>query len=131
MVGLDHFCRVLFEDESKNAMIEDIEVWSKIVNSKWFSRKYCKMVLILNKTDIFYECLKYISLNICFGDEYKGEVIPHRYNLNYFPNNLSRKVFCPWQFLQTATRFSLSFDPPLNKCNTIFVHQLQIVSLNQ
>ena len=38
VAALNHYSAVLFEDESKNAMIESIELFYEICNSKWFKK---------------------------------------------------------------------------------------------
>eukprot|EP01084_Bolivina_argentea_P116757 207400_1 len=70
VIGLDHYCKGLFEDEKKNALLEAVETFDEICKLKYFRRS--KMVVILAKTDMFHECLQYNSLKICFGDYYKG-----------------------------------------------------------
>ena len=71
VAALNHYCCVLFEDENINCMMESLELFDEIINSKWFRRS--QMVLFLNKEDIFQTRLKEgISLSVCFGDKYDG-----------------------------------------------------------
>jgi len=51
VAALDHFCSKLFEDESKNALEESLDLFEEIVNSKWFQRTH--FILYLNKRDLF------------------------------------------------------------------------------
>ena len=68
MAALNHYNAVLFENESKNAMHESIELFGQICNSKWFRRT--AMILFLNKHDLFVELLmSEVSLGICFSRE--------------------------------------------------------------
>ena len=69
--ALDQYCQALFEDEKKNALIENLELWQEIGRSKWFTKT--PIFVILNKTDLFKESLKHQPLNFCFGEEYKGK----------------------------------------------------------
>eukprot|EP01084_Bolivina_argentea_P234011 394006_1 len=55
IAALNDFCKVLFENEEKNAMHESIELFDKVCNSKWFGKS--EIILFLNKSDLFRECL--------------------------------------------------------------------------
>ena len=68
-VSLNHYNATLFEDESKNAMHESIQLFDELVNSKWFKRT--DFILILNKRDLFEELLSnQVSLSNCFSHKY-------------------------------------------------------------
>eukprot|EP01084_Bolivina_argentea_P125599 222511_1 len=59
---------LLYEDESKNAMHESIELFEEICNLKHFKRS--EMMLFLNKNDLFCEMLRNgYSLRECFHSE--------------------------------------------------------------
>ena len=71
VAALNHYCCVLFEDETTNSMQESLALFDEIINAKWF--KLSQMVLFLNKEDIFRQRLKEgISLKVCFGDKWNG-----------------------------------------------------------
>lgn len=71
VAALNHYGCVIFEDESKNAMVESLELFDGICNSKWF--RMSRMVLFLNKKDMFEQRLREgVSLSVCFGDAWKG-----------------------------------------------------------
>ena len=68
VAALNHYNRVLFENESKNAMHESIELFGQIINSKWFVNS--PIVLFLTKHDLFLALLMdEIGLDICFGKD--------------------------------------------------------------
>eukprot|EP01084_Bolivina_argentea_P197384 338279_1 len=56
VAALNHYGTVLFEDESKNSMIESLELFFQTCNLKWF--KKTEMILFLNKNDLFFEMLR-------------------------------------------------------------------------
>ena len=59
----------LFEDEGTNCMIESLNLFKSICNSKWFVETL--VILFLNKIDLFKEKIRHTPLNICFP-EYQG-----------------------------------------------------------
>lgn len=67
VTSLSDYNSVLFEDERINSMLESVNLYEKIVNSKYFSKK--PIILILNKNDIFREKLEKdkIPLSTCFS----------------------------------------------------------------
>eukprot|EP01083_Nonionella_stella_P170206 578743_1 len=66
--ALNHYQTVLFEDETKNAMHEAIELFTEICNSRWFTKS--EMILFLNKDDLFREKIRLqIPLSVCFSHE--------------------------------------------------------------
>mmetsp|Transcript_33672 Transcript_33672/g.54808 ORF Transcript_33672/g.54808 Transcript_33672/m.54808 type:complete len:461 (-) Transcript_33672:68-1450(-) len=72
VAALPHYCAVLFENERKNAMHESLELFSEIINSRWFRKT--EMILFLNKNDLFRRRLKEgISLSVAFGENWEGE----------------------------------------------------------
>ena len=54
--ALNHYCTVLFEDETTNAMIESINLFAETANSKWF--RNTEIILFLNKDgkNVFFYC---------------------------------------------------------------------------
>ena len=69
---LSQFCTRIYEDESVLGLNENLALFEKLTENVYLSG--VKMVVILNKTDLFREYLQYHdqSLTFCFGDEYKG-----------------------------------------------------------
>ena len=83
---------MLFEDETKNAMIESLELFHQITHLRHFLRS--EMILFLNKMDLFEEKLKEGELlGQCFDSNknsmYTGIIQWDDTNddINYNPNN--------------------------------------------
>jgi len=74
VAALNHYSCALFEDESKNAMRESLELFREMVNSKWFPPHYTRFVLFLNKDDQFRHRLivDKVPLSVAFDDEYQA-----------------------------------------------------------
>ena len=51
VASLSEFDQMLYEDETKPRLDESLELWSQIVNSRWFQE--CANFLFLNKKDLF------------------------------------------------------------------------------
>lgn len=67
VAALNHYNRVLFEDECKNAMQESLELFREIMVSKWFRRM--ETILFLNKKDLFEDTIRDgVSLSVCFSE---------------------------------------------------------------
>ena len=56
VAALSEFDQMLFEDENQSRLVEAIDLWSQIVNSKWF--KTSSVILFLNKKDLFEKKLR-------------------------------------------------------------------------
>eukprot|EP00484_Ammonia_sp_Unknown_P025495 CAMPEP_0197025518 /NCGR_PEP_ID=MMETSP1384-20130603/5824_1 /TAXON_ID=29189 /ORGANISM="Ammonia sp." /LENGTH=480 /DNA_ID=CAMNT_0042454053 /DNA_START=64 /DNA_END=1506 /DNA_ORIENTATION=- len=89
VAALNHYASVLFEDENKNAMLESLQLFEEICNSKFFRRT--EMILFLNKADLLRQRLKEgIALTQFFNKE-KYKPKPAEYfeaykGPNYEPN---------------------------------------------
>lgn len=59
----------LYEDEKVNRLLESLELFAEIANSKWFTKT--AIILFLNKSDLFREKIQTKDLNILF-DDYTG-----------------------------------------------------------
>ena len=70
VTSLSEYDQTLREDDTQNRMRESLLLFDEISNSPWF--KETAFILFLNKTDLFKEKIKTISLNCCFKS-YKGE----------------------------------------------------------
>eukprot|EP01084_Bolivina_argentea_P219654 372494_1 len=71
VIGMSDFCKPLFEYEKQIHLLESLGIFDRICRNKWF--KQSKMVLVLNKMDLFREHLRFTPLSVCFRDEYKGQ----------------------------------------------------------
>lgn len=69
VVAASEYDQVLYEDESTNRMVEALNLFDEIVNSKYF--RDTSIILFLNKRDLFQEKLRSIPLKSCFP-EYTG-----------------------------------------------------------
>uniref|UniRef100_A0A6A7GB75 G-protein subunit alpha 8 n=1 Tax=Hirondellea gigas TaxID=1518452 RepID=A0A6A7GB75_9CRUS len=70
VVNLAGYNQVLFEDQSKNRMVEALELFEEI--SKHHCFRETPVFLFLNKKDIFEQCLNEQDISCCFP-EYDGE----------------------------------------------------------
>eukprot|EP00485_Elphidium_margaritaceum_P009485 CAMPEP_0202703304 /NCGR_PEP_ID=MMETSP1385-20130828/16159_1 /ASSEMBLY_ACC=CAM_ASM_000861 /TAXON_ID=933848 /ORGANISM="Elphidium margaritaceum" /LENGTH=475 /DNA_ID=CAMNT_0049361131 /DNA_START=19 /DNA_END=1446 /DNA_ORIENTATION=- len=68
VAALNHFCTVIFEDETKNAMLESLDLFEEICNSRFFRRT--ELILFLNKNDLFRDRLQDgLRLKILFNEK--------------------------------------------------------------
>jgi guanine nucleotide-binding protein G(i) subunit alpha len=70
VASLSDYDQLMYEDDSTNRMLEAIDLFSGTINNNWFIQH--KIVLFLNKKDVFQQKLKVKPLTITFPD-YKGE----------------------------------------------------------
>jgi len=66
VAAMSEYDQVLYEDGKTNRTKEALDLFEEICNSKWF--KETSMILFLNKSDLFAEKIKKISLTLCFPD---------------------------------------------------------------
>jgi len=69
VTSLAEYDLTLYEDETTKRMHESLLLYEEICNSKYFQK--AKIVLFLNKDDIFREKIKKTDLKVCF-QEYNG-----------------------------------------------------------
>jgi len=69
VAAISEYDQVLYEDENTNRMVEALNLFEEICNSRWF--RDTSMILFLNKRDLFAEKIKKVSLSVCFQD-YSG-----------------------------------------------------------
>jgi len=69
VAAMNEFDQLLFEDNVTNRIVEALNLFSEICNSRWFRNK--SMILFLNKDDLFREKIKTVDLKVCF-EEYDG-----------------------------------------------------------
>jgi len=67
--SLNEYDMSLYEDEKVNRMVESLELFEEICNSKWFTKT--AIIIFMNKSDLFKEKISKVDLNVLFED-YKG-----------------------------------------------------------
>ena len=70
VAAISAYDQVLYEDENTNRMVEALNLFEDICNSRWF--RETSMILFLNKIDLFREKIQRVPLRVCF-QEYEGE----------------------------------------------------------
>jgi GTPase SAR1 family protein len=70
VAAISEYDQVLYEDENTNRIIEALNLFEEICNSRWF--RDTAMILFLNKRDLFEMKIKKVPLRQCFP-EYNGE----------------------------------------------------------
>jgi GTPase SAR1 family protein len=66
VVDISAYDRVLYEDEKVNRLIESLNLFENICNSRWF--RDTSIILFLNKSDIFKDKIKEVPLSVLFTD---------------------------------------------------------------
>ena len=61
--SLSCYDAVMFEDEDRNSMVDQIELFEQICNNEWF--KETAMILFLNKKDLFAQKIQSIPITVC------------------------------------------------------------------
>jgi len=69
VAAISEYDQVLYEDENTNRMVEALNLFEEICNSRWF--RETSMILFLNKRDLFMDKIKKVSIRVCFP-EYDG-----------------------------------------------------------
>jgi hypothetical protein len=70
VAAISEYDQVLYEDENTNRMVEALNLFEEICNSRWF--RETSIILFLNKRDIFSEKVAKVPLTVCFPD-YDGD----------------------------------------------------------
>lgn len=70
VAAISEYDQVLYEDENTNRIVEALNLFEEICNSRWF--RETSMILFLNKRDLFADKCKKVSLSVCFPD-YTGD----------------------------------------------------------
>jgi guanine nucleotide-binding protein G(i) subunit alpha len=70
VAAISEYDQVLYEDENTNRMVEALNLFEEICNSRWF--RETAMILFLNKRDLFQIKIQKVSLRVCF-QEYEAE----------------------------------------------------------
>jgi len=69
VAAISEYDQVLYEDENTNRMVEALNLFEEICNSRWF--RETSMILFLNKRDLFQDKIQKVSLRHCF-ENYDG-----------------------------------------------------------
>jgi len=71
VVSLSSYNQTMYEDSTKNCMVDSMEIFKKMCNNKFFSKTH--IILFFNKTDIFQTKIKNIPITDCpaFEDFHK------------------------------------------------------------
>src|SRR3954470_9197898 len=69
VAAISEYDQVLYEDENTNRIVEALNLFEEICNSRWF--RETSMILFLNKRDLFAEKIARVPLNQYF-EEYTG-----------------------------------------------------------
>jgi hypothetical protein len=70
VAAISEYDQVLYEDENTNRIVEALNLFEEICNSRWF--RETSMILFLNKRDLFAEKCQKVSIAVCFPD-YTGD----------------------------------------------------------
>jgi GTPase SAR1 family protein len=70
VAAISEYDQVLYEDENTNRMVEALNLFEEICNSRWF--RDTSMILFLNKRDLFADKIKKVALSVCFPDYQSG-----------------------------------------------------------
>lgn len=63
IAAISAYNQLLFEDNATNRLVESLDLFGEVANSRWFTKT--AIVLFLNKTDLFREKVKTVSLTVC------------------------------------------------------------------
>jgi len=69
VAAISEYDQVLFEDHTTNRVVEALNLFEEICNSRWF--KDTAMILFLNKRDLFASKIIKVPITVCFP-EYTG-----------------------------------------------------------
>jgi len=117
VAAISAYDQVLYEDASTNRMVEALNLFEEICNSRWF--RDTAMILFLNKRDLFEEKIKKVSLKTCFPeydmeDTYDAgcEFLTHKFeDLNMNPDKqIYSHVTCATDTSNVAAVFNAVKD---------------------
>ena len=66
VASLSCYDELMFEDDTKNCMIDSLELFQEICNLQWFVTT--PIILFLNKNDLFEKKIHIIPLSVCFNE---------------------------------------------------------------
>jgi len=88
VAAISEYDQMLYEDENMNRMVEALNLFEEICNSRWFHDT--SMILFLNKRDLFLEKIKIVPLTACFP-EYDGPANNYDDSISYITNSFLAK----------------------------------------
>jgi len=90
ITAISEYDQVCYEDEETNRMVESLNLFEELANSRWFVNT--AMILFLNKQDLFDKKFPDVPLQSCFPD-WSGETKEQAYEFikGKFTARLSRK----------------------------------------
>lgn len=106
--------RVLYEDEKVNRLIESLNLFENICNSRWF--RETSIILFLNKSDLFKEKIKEVPLTTLFTDYTGGgdfEAGTHFIEQEFTKrNHFKKSIYCHGRLCVLVVVWLVSFVSP-------------------
>lgn len=90
ITAISEYDQVCYEDEETNRMVESLNLFEELANSRWFVNT--AMILFLNKQDLFDKKFSEVPLRTCFPD-WNGTTREEAYDFikEKFTSRLSRR----------------------------------------
>jgi len=125
VTAVSEFDQNLFEDESMNRMVESLNLFDEVCNSRWFSRT--SLILFLNKRDLFEEKIARVDVSSIepfadFSKDPRSSVDTIEYFLSKFlalNKNHNRDIY---HHVTTATD-TTNIGFVMNACTEIILKQ--------
>ena len=93
VAAISEYDQVLFEDDTTNRVIEALNLFDEICNSRWFTET--SIILFLNKRDLFMEKIQKVPLNkLNLFDDYCGPEHDYDSGCEYFREKFESKNRC-------------------------------------
>jgi len=115
VVAASEYDQVLYEDETTNRMIEALNLFEEICNSKHLRDP--AIILFLNKKDLFEEKYKKVPLSVCFSD-FKPQSDHFEEGLRFIAQQFQRRNVNYAQNREIYTHFTCATD--VHNVNTVF-----------
>eukprot|EP01083_Nonionella_stella_P076634 208928_1 len=107
VVSLSCYDETLFEDESQNAMVEQIALFKETCDLRWF--KQSSIFLFLNKKDLFAEKIKTVPITVCPAfAEFTGDTTSYDETTDYIRDVFESQM--SMQYKQVFTHFTCAID---------------------
>jgi len=112
-VALNEYDMKLYEDEKVNRMVESLELFEEICNSKWFTKT--AIIIFLNKSDLFRDKIKKVSLSVLFkdyagGNEYDAGISFIQQQFVGCNRNAHKKIFAHVTQATSTENVKVVFD---------------------
>ena len=123
VAAISEYDEVLFEDTSQNRIVEAINLFEEISNSRWFSNS--SIILFLNKVDLFKEkiCRKKIEDTDIFSDctakhDYNAgiEYMQQKF-LSVAPAHMQKNIYCHPTCATNTNNVAFVFDSCRQSCS--------------